>query len=279
MEPLVLDVRTSTLVTDPTGQHQWREQISPCTIEPSRTALLLCDVWDDHTSRGAVQRLEAMIPAMAAVVKVLRSCGVTIVHCPSDCMGYYAGSQARQRVLDTPVVTPPPDRQHDDPPLPIDTQGPFSDTDEPTWKGASFARSHNWYDGRSYPWQRQHPGVDIDHSRDGISDQGPEVYSFLMARGITRVLVMGVHTNMCVLHRTFGIKQLIKWGIDCILLRDLTDAMYSPARPPYVSHDVGTDLVIQYIEKFWCPSALGAQILSLQRRQSPRWNLLRSSKL
>ena len=37
----------------------------------------------------------------------------------------------------------------------------------------------------------------------------------------------------------------------CILVRDLTDAMYNPEDPPHVSHDAGTQLVIEYIEKFW----------------------------
>ena len=37
-------------------------------------------------------------------------------------------------------------------------------------------------------------------------------------------------------------------------VRDLTDAMYNPARSPYVDHDEGTQLVIGYIEKFWCPT-------------------------
>ena len=66
--------------------------------------------------------------------------------------------------------------------------------------------------------------------------------------------MMGVHTNMCVLNRTFGIKQMVRWGVAIGLVRDLTDAMYNPAMPPYVSHDAGTQLVIEYIEKFWCPT-------------------------
>jgi hypothetical protein len=65
---------------------------------------------------------------------------------------------------------------------------------------------------------------------------------------------MGVHTNMCVLNRSFAIKQMVRWGIDVILVRDLTDAMYNPALSPYVSHDEGTRLVVAYIEKLWCPT-------------------------
>jgi len=47
---------------------------------------------------------------------------------------------------------------------------------------------------------------------------------------------------------------MTKWGVNIMLCRDLTDAMYNPAKPPYVSHEEGTRLIIEYIEKFWCPT-------------------------
>ena len=47
----------------------------------------------------------------------------------------------------------------------------------------------------------------------------------------------------------------------CILVRDLTDAMYNPQRAPYVSHAEGTELVIQYIEKYWCPTARSSDLM------------------
>ena len=55
-----------------------------------------------------------------------------------------------------------------------------------------------------------------------------------------------------VLKRSFGIKNLVRWGINTVLVRDLTDTMYNPAMPPYVSHDQGTELVVEHIEKYWC---------------------------
>ena len=85
-----------------------------------------------------------------------------------------------------------------------------------------------------------------------ISDSGRDLYAVYQARGVRHVLIMGVHTNMCVLHRTFAIKQLVRWGVDVALLRDLTDTMYNPARPPYVGHEEGTRLVVGFIEKHWC---------------------------
>src|SRR5207247_5035551 len=92
-------------------------------------------------------------------------------------------------------------------------------------------------------WSREHPAVTIADG-DYISDNGQEVYRLLKAKGIKTVLVAGVHTNMCVLNRSFAIKQLTRSGVPCVLLRDLTDAMYNPKKAPYVAHEEGTELVI-----------------------------------
>ena len=72
---------------------------------------------------------------------------------------------------------------------------------------------------------------------------------------------MGVHTNMCVLGRSFAIRQMTRWGVNCILVRDLTDTMYNPRMKPYVPHEKGTELVISHIERYWCPSILSRDLL------------------
>ena len=43
-------------------------------------------------------------------------------------------------------------------------------------------------------------------------------------------------------------------------IRNMTDTMYNPERPPGVDHFTGTDLVIEHIEKFWCPSFTSTDI-------------------
>jgi len=37
-------------------------------------------------------------------------------------------------------------------------------------------------------------------------------------------------------------------------MRDMTDTMYNPERPPGVGHFTGTDLMVGHVEKLWCPS-------------------------
>ena len=65
---------------------------------------------------------------------------------------------------------------------------------------------------------------------------------------------MGVHLNMCVLGRSFGIRGQTALGRNVVVVRDLTDAMYNPAMPPQVSHQEGVELIMEHIEKYWCPS-------------------------
>jgi nicotinamidase-related amidase len=236
---LDLVLRTQSLAQDARGYNVWQVCEREVSWAAGETALVLCDVWDHHWCRGAEERLEAMLPRMNQVVRAARDVGVQIVHAPSETMGFYAASPARQRIEGLSLVEPPAPLDHDEPPLPLDTSQGSSDTGEPDWHKA---------------WSRQHPAIEVDEARDVLSDDGRELYSFYQAHGIRHVLLMGVHTNMCILNRSFAIKQMVRWGVEIALIRDLTDAMYNPAFAPYVSHDEGTRLVIGYIEKFWCPT-------------------------
>jgi nicotinamidase-related amidase len=218
-------------------------------IVPPKTAILICDMWDKHWCRGATERVNIMAPKMARLIDRARARGVLIIHAPSDTMDFYKDAPQRRAILALPAVEPPTERAIDDPPLPIDDSDGGCDTPgDKTYKA----------------WTRQHPAIPISDG-DLISDNGREVYNALHARGIETLFVMGVHTNMCVLNRSFAIKQMTRWGVRCILIRDLTDAMYNPKMAPYVSHDEGTELVIQHIEKHWSPTALSAALLRALR--------------
>ncbi len=94
-----------------------------------------------------------------------------------------------------------------------------------------------------------------------MSDSGVEIWNLLAERGADNVILMGVHANMCVLGRPFGLRQLARHGKHVVLMRDLTDAMYNPARPPHVSHFRGTELIVEHIEKFVCPTVSSEQIV------------------
>jgi nicotinamidase-related amidase len=183
---------------------------------------------------------------MELLLKDLRARGVIVIHAPSDCMDFYKDAPQRKATKDAPKVELPKAIDIVCPELPIDDKDGGCDDATPV---KSFKA-----------WTRQHPAISIADN-DYISDNGQEVFNVMRKHGVKNLLIMGVHTNMCILNRTFAIKAMTKWGVKCVLVRDLTDAMYNPKKAPFVSHEDGTELVIQYIEKYWCPTVLSGDLM------------------
>lgn len=222
--------------------------------EPKKTALIICDMWDAHTCPNAAARVGEMAPRVNTVAKALREKGALIIHCPSDTMKFYEGTPQRKLAQSAPVVEPKVPLQRwcyldkaKEPALPID------DSDG----GCDCATT--WKKGDPYPWTRQHDAIEIAEG-DAITESA-EAYYLIRQRNIENVIICGVHLNMCVLGRPFGIRQLRSQGLNVMLLRDLTDTMYNPAKAPFVSHFEGTELMIQHVEKHWCPTITSAAIL------------------
>jgi nicotinamidase-related amidase len=238
-------VRLRTRVEAFKGSGEWSEVLLPAKLDPKKTAMIICDMWDDHWCKSAAKRCDALAKKAAPLVESLRKRGVLIVHCPSDCMDFYKDTPQRKETQKVPKAAVPPDRKIADAPLPIDDSDGGCDDEKPP----AFRKA----------WSRQHAAIKIAEG-DLISDSGSEVYAHLKSRGIGTVLVMGVHTNMCVLNRSFGIKQMTRWGVKCVLIRDLTDTMYNPKKRPFVRHDEGTRLVVEHIEKHWCPTVASDQL-------------------
>lgn len=216
-------------------------------IVSAKTAVVVCDMWDDHWCKNAATRCAGLAKAADLVLKACRERGMTIIHCPSDCMDYYKEHAARKRMLAIQQVAPPKARDLPNPPLPVDDSDGGCDDEKP----AKQFRA----------WKKQHDAIAIDTDRDYITDNGRDVYSLMAQKKIDTLIVMGVHTNMCVLNRTFAIKQMVKWGKEVYLVRDLTDAMYNPKMKPMVSHEKGTELIIEYIEANWCPTIESKQLV------------------
>lgn len=226
------------------GSGQWEDVTLTRTVPAAETAIILCDMWDRHWCRGATERCDAIAARMAPVVAAARARGVQIIHAPSECMGFYAGTPQRLRMQRAPLAQPPaPPTLPTEPKLPIDDSDGGCDTD----------------DAMYLAWTRQNAKIDIG-PYDGISDNGQEVYNLCRQLGIKNVIVMGVHTNMCVLGRSFAIREMTRRGLSCVLVRDLTDTMYDPKDAPKVPHDRGTELVVEHIEKYWCPSTTASEL-------------------
>lgn len=218
--------------------------------DPAKTAIIVCDMWDTLRADVVAARVGEMAPRMNEVLKAARARGVTILHAPSGCTDYYADWPQRKRCLDAPKVDTEVPLQWNhlnpdlEPPLPID------DSDG-GWEGD--------VEEGTRPQTHQHDAIEIA-DEDAIGE-GAEVYYYLEQQGIENVILVGVHTNMCILGRPFGIRQMVYLGKNVALMRDMTDALYNPEMPPKVSHVRGTELVIEHIERYWCPTFTSTDLL------------------
>lgn len=197
----------------------------------NKSAILICDLWDTFCWRPTVDYIEVLALKINFLIKIARSEGLLIVHAPSGCTErFYKGTEGQLRAKSAPHVTnismnkwyPPEDKY----PLPI----------ESAWN-ESFIRTYD----------RQHPSVIIDHSKDIISENGKIIYNYYKMIGIEKVFVTGLHLNGCLLSRSFGVRALKEiWNMDVSIIPDLTDVL------SYGDRETDINLMVKYIEKYWC---------------------------
>jgi len=217
--------------------------------DPKQTAIIICDMWNQHWCKGATERVAELAPHINEVVSIARDKGVLIIHAPSGTVGAYADHPARKRAQDAPKAANLPEG--------IDKWCNWIHEGE---KAVGYPIDHS--DGgcdcqpkcpQGNPWRSQIDTIQI-RDEDAISDSGVEIWSLMEQRGVKNIILMGVHTNMCVLGRPFGLRNLARFGKDVVLMRDLTDTMYNSRMHPVVSHFTGTDLIVEHVEKLVCPT-------------------------
>ncbi len=223
--------------------------------DAKQTAVIICDMWARHWCDGACDRGAQMAERMNRFVQEARRRGALVVHAPSSGMKHYAEHPARRRAQQAPKADN----------LPDGIAG---------WcRGLESEKDAKWPIDQSdggCDCQPRCPNRPMDvhqtaalkiHDEDAISDSGVECWNLLEQRGIENVILVGVHTNMCVIGRPFGLRNMVRCGKNVLLVRDLTDTMYNPRKPPEVSHVRGTDLIVEYIEKYVCPTITSCDLL------------------
>jgi len=236
--------------------------------DPKGSAVIVCDMWDSHHSYNAVVRVEEIAPRMNEVIEKCRAMGMTIIHAPSSCMEAYKNHPGRKRAKDAPTAKNLPKDinawchmipAEEKGKYPIDQKDGGCDSDpveQEKHKQALIKMGRK----PGSPWLAQIAVLKI-HDIDIISDSGTEIWNVLEDRKINNVIILGVHTNMCVLGRPFGLRQMAKNGKNVVLMRDMTDTMYNPKMSPYVNHYKGTELIVEHIEKFVAPTITSDQII------------------
>lgn len=216
----------------------WSESVDQVTLPVDVSAIIVADLRDAHWCPSAAARVDAMAAKVNELVSVAREAGMLIVHVPSDISGFHDDHPARRRIEQIAGLTV----EGNYPVFPLG----FRDVDLPPMP---IANSGCPGGGTPYSaWTRQHPAIAI-HDTDVISGLGRQIYSYLAGNGIDTLFYVGIHANTTLIDRSHGMRQMSEWGMDCVLIRDLTDIMFDPGTPPQMSHESALKMVIEHLEK------------------------------
>jgi nicotinamidase-related amidase len=216
------------------------ETMESIEIIPEKTICIVVDVWDGHWCQGAMDRLTPILPKINQFLIKMREIGIKIIHAPSDTLRHYVKFPQRQRMKEEPTVKAPRHINHWThhkkrrwEPLPIDVIDDGC-SDNP--------RCRNYK-----AWTKQDDKIEISGA-DLISDRGIEIYSYVKNRNIDTIIYVGVHLNMCVLGRPFGIRKMTGLKMNCIIVRDLIDIMFKPYPGMEISHQEAVEKMVAYVE-------------------------------
>ena len=189
-------------------------------IEPSKVGVVVIDMWNYQGCVTIVGRIGAMIERMNKSVGAARELGMQVLWSPTDIAGMYVGTRQYERALG--FVSHPVGKK----------QKEFNINFSPSEAGGSqcmcgpgIGCPNNW------GFSRQHADLVIaDEDMIITGDQG-QLYSICKELGLTHLIYMGVHTNICLTYRGVGAKMMSEAGFMCYLARDLTDPIsgYDPA--------------------------------------------------
>src|SRR5262245_13864876 len=77
---IALEVRRQ----EPVGQERFETKLDKRQLAPRETAILICDMWNQHWCASATRRCGELASKMAPLIDRARAAGVHIVHSPSD---------------------------------------------------------------------------------------------------------------------------------------------------------------------------------------------------
>ncbi len=220
-----------------TRDQQGKPVVRSETIDPRRVGIVVVDPWNFHWCKTATMRVDALIPRINRALQAGRELGMTVMLCPSDVVENYVGYPQREVVLAMPKH-PAPKLATIDCPSPPD--------------GGGCACGHDRC-VVNYGWDAMHPDLKIGEA-DLMPDTLEEVWTICQDRKLTHLIYVGVHTQVCLLGKPMGLRNLKAAGMNCILARDMTDAHpgYDPARG--LTPDGHTAEVVAHFERYLAPT-------------------------
>lgn len=222
------------------------------SLKSSEVGVLVIGMWSSHACQVATDRLDELAPKVDSFLKKCRNSGCKVIFGSSSLTKSPTYKQNVAHMKGLPFASLRDYGMPQYPPLPIDDSDGGIVTKNPSFKRSEVD---------------MHPGVTVC-PEDAMSDNNKEILNFLHHHGIKLLLVCGVHLNMCVLDRPYGIKNLMRFGFPTCLVRDLTDPMYNPKEGTGpATRAEATEMVVQYVERYFCPSIHSEDLMFLSQNK------------
>ena len=225
-------------------------------VDPNRIGVIAVDVWNFHWCKTATMRVDAFVPRMNKALEAARALGMKVMLCPSDVVENYAGYPQREVIFALPNVMAPKVMDVTCPPVPD--------------AGGCACGSERC--AVNYGWDGMHPDLMIGEG-DLMPDTQAEVYAICQKYGLTHLIYLGFHTQVCLLGKPMGLRAMTEAGLKCVLARDMTDAHpgYDPSRD--FTPDLNTAQVVEHFEKHLAPTIHFQQELTRLGKWDSNWVL------
>ena len=220
-------------------------------VDPHRVGVVVVDMWNWHWCKTSTMRVAALVPRLNQALQAARGLGMQVFLCPTDVADNYVGTPMVEGLIATKLVPVPKVRAINCPPAP---------------DGGGCTCGPQRCQG-NYGWDGMHPDLIIGE-HDLMPNDQQMLYSLCVEKGITHLIFMGVHTQVCLLGKSIGLRAMSEAGLFCVLARDLTDAhgRYDPSRG--ITPDGFTSDVIAHFEKYLAATVNMAEML----KQNGAWN-------
>jgi hypothetical protein len=232
-------------------------QVSTSTerVPAHKIGIVVVDMWNWHWCKTSTMRVGALVPRMNRALRAARGLGMQVFLCPTDVADNYVGTPMVERLVAMPLVPVPHVRDVQCPPAP--------DGGGCTCGGKVRCQVN-------YGWDGMDPDLIVGPD-DLMPNDQETLYSICQEKGITHLIYMGVHTQVCLLGKSIGLRAMVEAGLRCVLARDLTDAhgRYEPEAG--LTPDKFTAQVVEHFEKHLAPTINLAETLERNGLWDSAW--------
>jgi hypothetical protein len=207
------------------------------TFDPRRIGILVVGMWSGHQCKIADQKLQELSPQVDTFLKKCRGKGMKVIFGSQSLVKHPKYVNLRKNMKNI-AFAKLEDKGLSFPPI------PFDDSD-----GGVNERNPSFQRGEV----DLNPQIEVSDT-DAMTDNCKELLNYLYHHNCNLLLVVGVHTNMCVLDRPYGMKNIARYGFPMAIVRDLADPMIKPDGVVVKDREDALNKIIRYVEQYFAPS-------------------------